>query len=286
MRIRIGVPLSLAWAAGALMYATPARAESVPDTSGCTGTLATTLQPGEPDPELGMDLSRGKPIAQNQVAYRCGHLTVDASATTMLAGGEYGKRGPGDELDAGFTYKNSLRLPLVGNFDYEGSVHYRALDLGRHISSSGDDYLRFAVEVSRPTQIKQWTAAPFVRFVEDSPIGHNNRLYFFDAGARAYGPFIGDTSLYLETLFATDVNSTYATPHRHVLSGVVMLDKPWGPWWTITFGLKVTQYAIGDGSVTRSFKRDGKIVQKYKLDGKHTVPWEVTPLIALTYQFR
>jgi hypothetical protein len=82
MRIRIGVPLSLAWAAGALMYATPARAESVPDTSGCTGTLATTLQPGEPDPELGMDLSRGKPIAQNQVAYRPGVNTANAGRAT------------------------------------------------------------------------------------------------------------------------------------------------------------------------------------------------------------
>ena len=213
----------------------------------CSRLMVFGGQKGYPLQDLGIDGSAGKYVTQNMLAVTCGHFTADWWSSTQLSGGTYGRRGKGDEHDFELTYVNSVNTP-IGKVNYAAYAAYFALDLGKGLGSTADDYAQVYGEVSRPIAVsKSWTLSPFVRYIHNFPMtGAYHPLDWVRVGGRLNGslflPVVGKVATSMEVAHTTNFNSDGVVPFKEVWRGELDFAKPLGYGWTGTLGAKFTDH--------------------------------------------
>lgn len=239
--MRISTKLvSILCTACALIFASPAFAA---EESKCSGLAMVSVQESYPFQDLGFDASPGTAVTQNMVAVTCGKVTVDWwSSTGLTTDGTYGKRGGMDEHDIELTYTDSADTP-IGKVSYSVYAAYFAIDLGKGLKGTDDDFAQFYAEVAKPINAGTWTVTPFARYIKTVPVGSQKGFNTLRVGGRASGPvtlpLFGEVTANSEIAHSKNGG---VIPYKSVWRGDASIAKP--IFWDVTgaVGVKLTEH--------------------------------------------
>ncbi len=211
----------------------------------CSGLMVLSIQGDYPLQDLGIDASAGEPVTQDMLLVKCGHLAVDVWASAQLSDGTFGHRGPGDEVDLEGAYANTVATPF-GTFTYELYAAYFALDLGKGLRKSEDDFVQIYGELGRPFHLGRFQVTPFGRYIHVFAIGDFDDLDFIRVGVRVDVPFslplAGTLNGHIEIGHMYNLNAAGVVPHDTVWRGDLGISRDLGHGWSITPGIKVTEF--------------------------------------------
>jgi hypothetical protein len=276
--------IQLLLAAG-LFYAAPAYAEKLSEPSHCSGAASVGIQDGDLDPLLGFDVSGGQLVTKGALTGTCGHFTLKGQISQALADSTH-HGNPADQYLLEGTYRDSAAMPVIGKVDFKVSVAYIAFNGQGGLSSSSDDTFRFASDIARPMHFGALTLAPFIGVVEDTPAGHNNRLFRYLFGGRVdYTGLPRSITLHGEVEWVRDVNSTGAVPYQKFWWMDMRASKQLTSHWTGTVGIDLTQYAQPSQYRSMRIMRDSKFILSDSFGRKKQDNVITSPRITFTYAF-
>lgn len=268
MRTRGILPLCSALAI-AILYAAPAYAQSEAPSSDNGVTFEAGLSQGHFDPNYGINFVPEKTVVQTEISYT--HNTVTAVLRTFTVAEPERHQSLGDEQQFGLIYHDADHTRF-GTFSYEGSVTYRALNMG-HVSGTSDDYVEVAGRLAYPVNITgSWIVVPYAGLTKEIPVGHNNPLFFGSGGLLFCGPILSDAHFCIDAVSVHDVNSTTAVPHKNVW--YVRPEVSRGLWYGIvgTVGFTYSQFSERDTQFEYIPQADGRLNPVPRLAKDRTRP--------------
>lgn len=268
-------------AALAFLYASPAAAE---ETKACSGTLELGLSQGYTEPNYGVNVAPDEAVAQSMLAVTCHHVTARWVNVTELSSKNTNSRSHlANEQRFGLGYAHGVHTP-VGTVQLNASLDYRAIDLGKGLDVSRDDYIEGAVSAALPITRGPWTLTPSLSLRKDVPIKSNNGLNFKEVGLRLDGPFLGDSRFYTDCKSIRNENSTTAVLHKNVWFCEAGMSKQIKYGWTGTMGVTFTQYGQQDIRFIHKIERGGRLTP-YRRIGEMPEHPEFNPFLRFQRAF-
>lgn len=262
MYAKILAPL-LSGAVLAFLDASSASAEEAP---ACSTTLELGFSQGHIDPNYGVDTAPGVAVAEGLAGLTCDHFTVQLKSVMELSSDDH-DRNPGiaNEQRIGLGYAHDVHTP-VGTLKLDATLDYRALNLGKGLDVTRDDYIEGAVGLALPITRGRWTVTPSLRLIKDVPVGNNNNLNFKQGALRLDGPFLGTSTFYIDVKDIRNENSTTAVLHKNVWFGEAGVTRHFDTGWTGTMGVAFSQYGKQDSRFIHRIERGGRLTP-YRMAG-------------------
>lgn len=207
----------------------------------CTDTVYGKVATGYVYQDLAF-VASDQLVAQGGFSRTCGVLTYDFWTSTELAGGRYGDRGYGDEIDFGAFYNKTVDT-FVGPLAVELYGAYYVLPAFARVK---DDAVAGWVDVGRPFQVGGVTLMPFLRVFVFA--GTNLSVFpaevFYRPGLRFVVPITATLALSGDVSSSLDVTTDLDTDRAELVLTKVVNDRlrlntgvkfteRTGPVWTL-----------------------------------------------------
>ena len=245
----------------AVLNAAPAHAEEgyVPNVNGIT--VEGGFSQGRLLPDYGIYIMPEKTIVDTSITYTThDHFTFAWNTYTEASTqGKYGCRGMGDEQQLAGIYHDSNHTRF-GTFEYQGSLTYRFLDMGKCLTSTSDDFVDIAGQIAYPIHLGgSWKLTPRIGIKKSVGVGPNNPMQWDLGAIRLDGPVLSDARFYADFVSVHNNNSETAAHNKNTWDVVVAVEKPL--WGTVlgTIGFTYAQYANRDKRFEYRPTPDGRL---------------------------